>query len=286
MISLASDFRYLKDKFPDVEYICTSSDTPFRGYADHIGYFRFLGFARGNYVGDASGSGNYVPIHLFNINKIKADSGDGPYGKIVGEKAFELARLLTQTENGGAFISIEYALREMLRNAVEHSLGSKMAILGQFWPSKDIAEIVICDNGVGITETLKEHYALESDFDALEKAILPGVTGTSDLERKHQNPYYRNSGFGLYTTSKFCSERGVFRIISGNAGITLQANNSRRQSWRFDGTCIQIKIRTDDLENAATRIQSIIDEGEKLNKGKKMASTASKQTAGWIDALF
>ncbi|WP_132446959.1 hypothetical protein [Sulfitobacter indolifex] len=282
MIALASDLRDLRTKFPEVEYVCRSRETPFRGYADHIGYFRFLGFSRGNHVGDASGSGNYVPIHLFDLNKLKASSGDEPYGKIAAEESLKLAEILTRSNKGGLFVAVEYAIREVFRNAVEHGMGTKAALLGQYWPKRKIAEIVICDNGVGIAATMKDHYETDSSLDALTLSLNPGVSGTSDLEREYQNPYYRNSGFGLYTTSNFCAEHGVFRVISGDAGITRQSNNLNRHNWSFDGTCVQMKIRTDGLSDSAAKIQQIIELGEAKTGAVLSASTASKQTSGWL----
>lgn len=281
MMALASDLRHLRMRFPDVTYKCRSRDTPFRGYADHIGYFRFLGFNRGNEIGEASGSENYVPIHIFKLEKLKQDAGEEPYGKIVSEEAAKLAEVLTQSDKGGLFVAVEYAVREIFRNAVEHGLGEKAALIGQFWPKRRIAEIVLCDNGVGITETLKDHYKIESPIEALKLSLKPGITGTSAFEREHQNPYYRNSGFGLYTTSEFCSNHGLFRLISGNAAITRQSNNLRGHNWSFDGTCVQMKIRTDNLENSASEIQRIIEAGEQEIGGSLSASTASKQTSGW-----
>ncbi|WP_299734610.1 hypothetical protein [uncultured Roseobacter sp.] len=279
MIALASDLRNLRTRFPHVTYVCRSRETAFRGYADHIGYFRFLGFSRGNQIGDASGSGNYVPIHLFDINKLKANAGDEPYGKIVSEESLRLAEVLTQSNKGGLFVAVEYAIREVFRNAVEHGMGSKAALLGQYWPTKEIAEIVICDNGVGIAETLKDYYDTDSPIDALSLSLNPGISGTSDLEREHQNPYYRNSGFGLYTTSTFCAEHGLFRVISGDAGVTRQSNNLNSHNWSFDGTCVQMKIRTSDLNDSAAKIQRIVEKGEEEAGARLSASTASKQTS-------
>lgn len=283
MIALASDLRNLKTRFPDVRYVCRTTETAFRGYADHIGYFRFLGFSRGNHIGDASGSKNYVPIHLFDLDKLKINSGDEPYGKIVSEESLKLAEVLTQSNKGGVFVAVEYAIREVLRNAVEHGLGSKAALLGQYWPKREVAEIVICDNGVGIAETLKGQYDTENTLDALSLSLKPGVSGTSDIEREHQNPYFRNSGFGLYTTSTFCAEHGLFRVISTDAGVTRQSNNLKRHNWSFDGTCVQMKIRTNDLNDSAAEIQRIIEVGEAEIGTHLSASTASKQTSGWHD---
>ncbi|MBT3141372.1 ATP-binding protein [Ruegeria litorea] len=281
MMSLASDLRDLRTRFPAVTYLCNSKDTAFRGYADHIGYFRFLGFSRGNLPGDVSGSGNYVPIHLFNIDKIKEASGDEPYGKIVSEESVKLAEVLAQDSKSNVFVALEYAIREILRNAVEHGMGSKAAMLAQYWPKKHEAEVVICDNGLGIVRTLEAHHAFSDSYEALELSLNAGVSGTSELERQYQNPYYRNSGFGLYTTSTLCAKHGSFRIISGDAGLSRQSENLKRHKWSFDGTCVQMKLRTNELSESRSTIQKIIEVGETGLGKPQSASTASKQTSGW-----
>ena len=53
--------------------------------------------------------------------------------------------------------------------------------------------------------------------DALHFACLPGVSGNAQAmrERSSGNPW-RNSGYGLYMTSRLCRNDGDFLVISSN----------------------------------------------------------------------
>ena len=229
---------------------------------------------------------NYAPIQVFDLNKMKEASGDRPYGEIIEEKASELAHILTQKRDGEVFIALQYSIREMMRNSIEHSLGGRAVFLGQYWPTKHVAEIVLCDDGHGVSETLRDTEDVPTDNDGLTLSLRPGISGVTEFEKSYQNHDYRNSGFGLYVTSRLCSERGVFRIISGDAGLTLADGVQTLHDWRFSGTCIQLKIRTDGLADVAGRIRSIVEEGEKeleeAGVGSE-ASSASKSISPWVE---
>ena len=285
MLLAASEVKEMTRNNPSVEFVCRSKDNHFRGYADHIGFFRHMGFLRGNQPGQAWGSTGYIPIQSIDANSLKEASGDRPYAEIVEEKSAELAGVLTQCQTGGVYTALQYALREMLRNSVEHSLCDKVVLFGQFWPRKDLAEIVLYDNGVGIRQTLTESGVnpAATTEEALELALRPGVSGVSEYERKHQHENWRNSGFGLYVTSRFCSERGIFRVISQDAGLTLSKHGRSKHDWRFHGTCIQMKLDTSDLEKSGDRILEIVTEGEVetgLSGEKRPASKSSKSVSG------
>ncbi|MDG1353184.1 MAG: hypothetical protein P8P70_08475 [Sulfitobacter sp.] len=215
---------------------------------------------------------------MIDIDEIKIASGDRPYGEIVEEKSHELTEILLQDSRSEKFRAIRYAIREMMRNAVEHSLGQKIVIFGQYWPAREQAEIVIYDTGVGIASTLTDAKIGDglSDVELLKVAIMPGVSSVSSAEMDWQNALWKNSGFGLFVTSRFCSKRGVFRVISGTAGITVNRKTIVDHDWRFDGTCIQMKIDTAHLDEAEKDIHEIISEGEQLLGGGKTASKITK----------
>ena len=140
---------------------------------------------------------------------------------------------------------------------------------------------------VGIFRTLLDGGVLEQcdEVNALQLALQPGVTGVSQVERSHQPESNRNSGFGLYVTSQFCSERGIFRLISGNQGLTHSRGAETFHDWPFSGTCVQLKLNTSDLDAASDRIKEIVTEGEMLaaKEGRiSEASLASKRSSNWI----
>lgn len=138
MLLLGREIRTLKKNNPEIHLVCRSRSTQFRGYADHISFFKYCGFNRGNHVGEALGSNTYLPIHVFDMDDWKAASGDRPYAEIVEEKSSELAHVLTQERNGGLFTAVQYSLREMMRNSVGHSFGDLLVVFAQYWPAKKV----------------------------------------------------------------------------------------------------------------------------------------------------
>lgn len=282
MLLLACEIRLLFKNNNHLKITARSQKGEFRGYADHIGLFRFIGFDRGNSPGQALGSANYIPVQVVDLNKLREASAGRPYAEIVEEKSTELARILTQQQRGDLFSAIQYSLREMMRNSAEHSLGNSLVIFGQYWPAKSLADIVLFDTGVGIRATLSgSGIVVADDKLALLEAIKPGVSGVSETEMKYQDEQWRNSGFGLYVTSSFFAERGRFRIISGTAGLTCKGTTKTHHDWRFSGTCIQMVLDTSNIEGASKRILEIVSEGELQQDSdggrvKKIASKSSK----------
>lgn len=285
MLLAAREYHHLKRSNPNVDFYCRTNSSAFRGYADHIGFFRHMGFSRGNRPGAAAGSSNYIPIQVIDLNEWRSASADRPYAEIVEEKTFELAEVLTQATHGGVFVALQYSMREIIRNAIEHSQSQVLVLFGQYWPTKHIAEIVIYDVGVGVHNTLVDsgEHKVDRDADALLLAIKPGITGVSERERSFQHEGWQNSGFGLYVTSRFCSENGVFRMISGTRGVTRNSRGIVIHEWAFGGTCIQMKIRTNNIENSGPRILEIVAEGEAeigTESKRPLASRSSKSVFG------
>jgi anti-sigma regulatory factor (Ser/Thr protein kinase) len=234
------------------------------------------------------GSNSYIPIQVVDIDKWKAESIDSRYADVVDERASELAHILTQRRGGEDFKAIQYSLREILRNAVEHSIGRVLSFFAQYWPNGTprSAEIVIWDNGCGLRQSLNTNYAgmIGSDSEALQLSLRPGVSGVTEEERAYQPEDIRNSGFGLYTTSRFASEVGFFRMISGSAGLTLHGNTIVHHDWIFQGTCVQLKLDLDRIGNVSEKMARIISEGEAVINGSQgeVASPASRALSKWL----
>ncbi|AXI47436.1 hypothetical protein C1J03_16325 [Sulfitobacter sp. SK012] len=283
---LAAKIRILMKQHQKTKFILWTKNSQFTGWADHIGLFRFLGFKRGNETGAARGSTNYTPITVYDIAELRDAAGDIPVGKHVAKTIQGLAENLSQQDKGPVFDLVEYSLREIVRNAAEHSRGTKIALLGQCWPAKKMAEIIVMDNGVGIAENLYENELLECETnrEALKFAILPGVTGVSLDDRLQQDDHWKNSGFGMFVTSRFCAENGLFRVVSGADGLSLGGEVQTEHPWSFKGTFVQMRLSFGDAQRRLDRIDELTDSGkiafgELLKDHPIRASTASKLLA-------
>ena len=290
LMFFAAKIRAVIRNHPSIKFPLFTRSNSFTGWADHIGFFRFIGFDRGNDPGQAFGSSNYTPIRVFDIEMLKEQAGVKPIGQFVSESIQGLAKNLCQQSTGPVFDLVEYSLREILRNAVEHSNGSRIALLGQCWLAKNLAEIIIMDNGVGIAENLYESEVIDcnNNREALKFALMPGITGVPRSERAQQDDYWKNSGFGLFVTSRFCAENGLFRVLSGNSALSLSRSIQTEHNWRFHGTFVQMRLSFVDAKAKVSRIAELIEDGQNtysdlLKEFPICASTASKMLASQFE---
>ena len=178
----------------------------FTSYAAHIGYFQAMGFSVGNAVGRARLTRRCFPIEVWDLERLRQESGAQPVGALAREKSAQLAAILAQSSTSDAFNLLQFSIQEITRNALEHSRGRSLLMLGQYWPKSGDAEIVIFDDGVGLFETLMdiELVDIKDNRAALRVALLPGVSGVPLRVRATQEEPFRNSGFGLYMVSRYC----------------------------------------------------------------------------------
>jgi len=266
MILFAIICRNLIKKHPNVTFKLRTKSNEFKGYASHVGLFRYMGFDLGNAPNSASGSKTYTPIRTFEIDKIKAAAKGEPVGKYLTTYSAELSKVLSKSESGNIFDLFDYCLREVMRNAVEHGAGRNLVVFGQRWPTTETAEIAIYDDGIGVANTLydNEYIDCRDGSDALKFALLPGILGVSLEKRINQDKTWGNSGFGLYVTSRFCSEYGSFRIISGKDALTFANGNQTEHKWDLPGTFIQLRFSVKSSSDQISRIGQIVEEGQAM----------------------
>lgn len=245
-----------------------------------------MGWARGREPGEAFGSKGYLPIETFNIEEFKRRAGQGPIGALINDEANRMAVVLSQTDEGPTFDVLQYAIREIMRNAAEHSKGTRATIMAQHWPKRYEAEIVVIDNGVGIPSNLYENEYVDCNNarEALKFALLPGISGVSLEKRIEQDEFWGNSGFGLFVTSRICAENGLFRLISDKQGLSLVDDRQIEHNWLHQGTCVQMRLRTKRTKEIQSDIPRLIEEGESqraalMRNYPIQASAASKMLA-------
>ncbi|MEO0937327.1 MAG: ATP-binding protein [Pseudomonadota bacterium] len=286
LLLLAEKIKAIVSRFPKCRYRLIAGREKGHTYLDHIGFFKYIGWDRGRKPGEAWGSRGYIPIETFNLSAYRSAAGNRPVAQLINEEASRLAKILCQSDDGSLFDILQYAIREIVRNSAEHSRGERVTIFGQYWPSRNEAEIVVADDGVGIPETLydNEYIDCNNAREALKFAVLAGVSGVNLGDRIQQDDFWGNSGFGLYVTSRICSQSGSFRMISDKAGLTLARGNQIEHEWSFQGTCIQMKLKLRDPGAIQKSIPKLIADAEAQQKSiltqhPIQASRASKMLA-------
>lgn len=236
------------------------------GYAGHMGFFKTFGLQSGRAPGEAAGSESYLPIDFVDCDDLRQRAGSGyaEVGEFIDDWSKRVAALLVQTDVGALFDTVQYSLREVVRNVVEHSESKRFGYCGQFWARRNRVQIGLIDRGVGLRQTLSANPRLtvESDRDAVQFALMPGVSrkGILPKSRASHDPW-ANSGFGLYMTSRLCSEGGSFVLSSGSAAVELTNSVKRIHTGACSGTALQLELDLENVESLSARLTRFREEG-------------------------
>lgn len=255
-------------------------------YAAYMGFFRHCGINVGPETGAVQNSANYLPITSLEIAELRHEATENnvPIGNIIERHAGDIAKTLIRTNYGNLWGTLQYAIREIIRNVAEHSHSARVLYCGQYWPKKNEVEVAILDEGVGIASSLKDnpHLKIVEDVEALRLSVLPGISGKSwaGADIDHSNEW-SNSGFGLYVVSELCKRGGELDIVSGDAALCIKKDLRKPISSCHAGTALKIKIDTENLRSIAAALSLIVSKGERIAQSiLKMdlveASVASK----------
>ena len=259
------------------------TSTPAYGYAAHVGFFEACGVHAGQAVGAARGSDSYTPLNRVVCNDVKliARRNKLPLPAALTPRAENLARVVTG-RNAVVMRYITYAVREILRNCVEHARSTDFWYAGQSWPTNSTVEIAVLDEGDGILTSLNrnpENPQFTTELDAIRFAIQSGVSGVATANRRGDSA---NSGYGLYLTRRLCAiGSGSFAIVSNGAGMVISASGERQLTGSSKGTLLQLRMDTDRL-SALTEddFSYIVAEGEnealERTGAAQLASNASR----------
>lgn len=126
---------------------------------------------------------------------------------------------------------IKYVLSEMIRNVLEHSNSPNGAIVcAKYFKKSNRVSIGIVDSGIGILESLKRYHNPTDSLKALQLALTPGITGTTD---KIGGTEY-NAGAGLFFTKSIAKvSNNFFLLYSGNALYRLKKDKEVNDTELF-----------------------------------------------------
>ena len=247
-------------------------------YACHMGFFQSAGFPQGNAPGEAPGSSTYIPLTKLNIRDMQREAyASGELldrGDLIERKSDELARVLAQ-HNSELQKLLRYLIREAIRNVPEHADTNEVWVCGQYWHNRDLAEIAILDEGIGVYESLKKNYVhnayITSNEEALRWAIKPGVSVAFNPARgQRSDDVWANSGYGLYMISEICKATGGwFTFVSGEDCLRAYQNNTSIYMTQFKGTALGIRIKPSQVSNHQALITAARASGEATAKAIK-----------------
>lgn len=233
---------------------------PAHEYLAHVGFFQWLGIAVGNAPGSVPGGSTWLPVTTLTraeLDQRTIETGK-PLGSVIHQECERLARLVTQSNQLKATAPLAYCLREVIRNVFEHAEIDRCVLCAQKCADGSV-ELAVIDQGRGIRRSLEERLQFASDSEALRNALRPGVSRCPSTDP--DNPW-GNSGFGLFVLSELGRELGVFRVVSGEAGLHLTEGGVYEESAALCGTAIQLRLRRPKGANLSDHIDRIIARGE------------------------
>lgn len=274
MLLVGSKIREIIRKY---EYI-QQADRNFENkmYAANMGFFKSVNQDFGKSCYDRRGTNNFIRINCENIKESYTKAFELGYGSDINryiEKgiAEDISQVLSRGNSEIKKI-IKFCIVEVVRNIYDHSKSRDLWYSGQFWPSENLVEIAILDEGDGIYNTLKNNKRIivNNPEEALKFSLVPGVSKNSATMKNID--VNGNSGFGLYMIKSICDVAGSFTLIS--SGKCLNIENGRQEIFEadFSGTAIRVRIKTSKLDDikVCNLIRSLSQEGtskvEKLSK--------------------
>jgi biotin operon repressor/anti-sigma regulatory factor (Ser/Thr protein kinase) len=139
--------------------------------------------------------------------------------------------------NAGAFEIFQYALTEIVNNAVDHSGGDECRVIVHIEPYR--ASFTVRDYGVGIYTRVREAYGLRDEYEALGEF----------LKGKRSTQPERHSGEGLFFTTKAGDE---VTIQSHRIAVTFM---NRQQDLQTGEIPFLKGTQVDFIVNKRTRRQ-------------------------------
>ena len=254
-------------------------------YAAYMGFFKSFGIDNGNTPGELLSTSRYIPIKLLDseILKQKAIENYEHAAETTEVLSQELTTVLTQAKDGNLFDLIQYSIREIIRNVIEHSQAKRFGFCAQYYPQKGRVELSLLDTGIGIKEGLKHNPYLEllDDRSALHYALLPGISGKVYKGVKiSKHDVWQNSGFGLYMTSELCRDGGSFFICSNSHGLFLQDDKKFILPTSIIGTGLRLVLDISKTGVISKKLSEYRSKGQALASELKGANlTASKASS-------
>ena len=133
---------------------------------------------------------------------------------------------------------LEYALSEMINNAIEHSQSKSVKV--KLLRDEDKFSFFVIDYGVGVFKNVMKKLKLKSEYDAINE-ILKGKTTTQPKA---------HSGEGIFFTSKIADKFHInskgFKLIVDNKINDVFVNTTKKY---FSGSEIYFEIETNSKKH-------------------------------------
>jgi hypothetical protein len=280
MLYLGSKLKSMRDANPELDFkVMHNGDL---GYLEHMGFFRLFGVPFGRELGEAYGSTKYLPITCVKREDLYSDPSStfSELGDLIQKHADKISEMVSRdfARSEDVFNVLSYSLREIIRNVFEHGQTDMLYYCGQYWPNSNRVEVSIADLGVGVRRALSENpnFRYNTDKQAIEMSLMPGVSGKTHLGRREGN--WTNSGYGLYMTNRLARNGGNFVIVSGRNAIQLSPNSKKNLQSSFPGTALRVNLNTEKIGDVKARLNEFRKDAQKISAA--MANPSPRPPSG------
>lgn len=251
---------------------CEKFEARSKHYFERMGLFQILGIDSNITVNKHESAGRFIPL-----TQIKT-------AKELTNFITEMIPLLHVSPKQSE--SISHIITELVRNVLEHS-GSKYGaiICAQYYKKSNAIRIGIVDSGCGIKKTINFSHRAVTDLDAIQLALMPGITGTTRREGGTES----NAGAGLFLIKSIATvNRDHFMVYSGSglykllkrkptAKIKLHADpfqdmhSKEEELPHWNGTVVGIDISLDQTQELGLLLDLVWDTYKKAIHDRKKA---------------
>lgn len=269
----ASVRRYralVRKRFPDYLPINFTPNPPTvdvhpalsNSFCSHIALWQAMGVPSGKSVGQAPGGSRYLPItslsrqQLDQARSVKSQE----LGDAIDAVAERAANVLSQQDDTIMSITLTYCIRELIRNIFEHSTANTAWYCAQYWPSKDLVEFAVLDEGCGILEALSPQVEVNpfTEARAIGLATQRGVTGAkpkiklNSMWAETSDDRWSNAGWGLFILKELCRVSGAgLTVLSNTCYTTFSTENERTVNANHKGTAVRVQLKPSKLSSGS-----------------------------------
>ena len=178
--------------------------------------------------------------------------------KDVTDKIIQNAHNLTTEDRKDLSEYLRYLVSEMMDNVVSHAQSPCGGyITAQYYPQKKKVQVVIIDNGLGLKQTLSHKYPLETESDAISKALEKEVTGSNSFSIYNNIP--KHAGLGLFFLTSIIRETAGKLLLVSNDTIYRSENDiSQKLNTHFKGTIVCFEIEIDKINHDFADLRRMI----------------------------
>ncbi|HLD71539.1 MAG TPA: ATP-binding protein [Candidatus Peribacteraceae bacterium] len=176
-------------------------------YLERMGLFQLWGIESGMHVTEHEAAGRFIPLTIIRTEQ--------ELSKLI-ENIIPIFHLADYPEQAD---TMRYIVDEMTRNVIEHAgMHTNAVVCVQYYQRSKKIRIGIADTGLGLRTTLSRHHPIQSHLHAIQQALWPGITGTTDAPGGSA----QNAGAGLFFTKSMARvNKDHFLIYSGDAMYKL-----------------------------------------------------------------